>query len=685
MIRTQSFGALAAASVLMTTGVSLAQHFASPPEVDPRETKQVADPAFTIAKSVTSFGTATSDGWLYVLGGYTGAAHDYYSEGQSPDFYRINLYDFDHVESLPNDLRIQSAPLEAWNGKIIRVGGMVARNRRGEMQDLVSLDSVTWFDPQARAWSDLPSLPTPRSSHDSAIVGDMLYVIGGWTLDDSQIARPWAEDLLALDLSDPGAGWRKIPQPFERRAFATVALGDSIVALGGITSEGGMSQSVDVFDTTTRAWTSGPEFPSGAFGVAAEVADGRVYASGADGRVFSWAAGETAWTEVAALTFPRFFHQIARGMENDLFFLGGTSRGRKPIHVERIALEGSAVELPAVRHWTIPSPMAAKNRQGLFERDGWLYMFGGNNSLGDHDFAAANFESAGHRLSLATMSWHDLSDLPASRQSIQTVATSDGKSVLAIGGFAHDGSVARTFGQGFEFNLRSREWTEMGDVLPAPRSQYGLAEHDGVYWAFGGLDYDLRREADHHFLHRTAVLRAESSSGSVAFEETGIELPRPRRAFGGAQLDGRYYLVGGMGENFQLVERCDVFDFDAETFFTIPAPSRPRSTPELVALGGKLYLAGGLSPASDGSGLEPNPTIEVFDPETSSWSTLPIDLPVSPSFARVVPFRGRLLVVSSHSEDADLLHVVLIDPAKLDSAEGVRTASELVGAASVGR
>ena len=178
-----------------------------------------------------------------------------------------------------------------------------------------------------------------------------------------------------------------------------------------------------------------------AFGLAAETRNGRVVASGADGKVFDWAPGETSWRHVGSLTFPRFFHQIAVTPDDDLMFVGGMSRGVRPAHLEHLDLDDDR-SATTVRHLTIPTPIASKNRQGMFVHDGWLYLFGGNNSTGQHDFEPENFLEESHRLSLANLEWEAFEPFPHQRQTIQTATAESTGAMYALGGFGHDGEVA---------------------------------------------------------------------------------------------------------------------------------------------------------------------------------------------------------------------------------------------------
>ena len=655
------YSALPGLALLAATCQAPAQHFAMPDDPDVSAGMNLGQPVSSIPRSTTSFGSVASDGWLYVLGGYSGRPHDYHREGQSSEFYRINLYDLSHIERLPHSLNMQSSPLETWNGKIIRTGGLVAENAPGEPEHLVSLKTVTIYDPSTGNWSYLPEMPSGRSSHDTAVIGSTLCVFGGWDLDAENDSRSWHTDLLTLDLENPDEGWKSSEVPFKRRALATVRTGGQVAVIGGMT-ERGPTNSVDLYNPETGGWEKGPDFPSQAFGAAGDTVGDRVVASAASGVVYSWAPGEDEWTPVGTLTFPRFFHQMATDHNGDVLAVGGISRGMRPSHIERLQVDGQSPEEAMVSHWMIPTPSAAKNRQGFFVRDGWVYMFGGNNSTGQHDFESENFLDECYRLNLATMTWRPCGDYPMARQSIQTLMSDDGQTGFALGGFGHNGEIAHTHVEGGTYDFKTNSWSMDGPHLPVSRSQFGLTEHDGRYWVFGGLDYDPRREDGDQFRHLTEVLSAQSAPGSDDFADTGIKLQSPRRAFGGVKVGNSYYMLGGMKENFQLVDSCDAFDFESNTWSQIASPERTRLSPEAAVIGDRIFLAGGMSPKVDGDGLEPNRSLEMYDTTNDTWTTVVEELPFSLRHIRMMPFRSQLMIFSSHEAPENLAHVVLINP-----------------------
>lgn len=608
---------------------------------DPELHVEVAGPLLPpMPLAVTSFGAARDERHLYVLGGYAGTPHAYSSEGQSRSLWRLALDGSEGWTELTRMERgLQGLSLLAHGGRVCRFGGTHIRNARGAPTRMESLAEAACFDPSGGGWSALPSLPSGRSSHESARIGNVLYVVGGWRLQGEPQSGVFHGDMLTLDLAAPGAGWTSIALPFRRRALGVASCAGKLLAIGGIDEQGQSSRQVDIFDPQTQQWTRGPDFPADAFGLAATSDERHVYASARDGVVYRLALLGTAWERVDDLLFPRFFHQlIAHG--DELIAVGGIGgmhdRGRTR-HVERLPL---VPRPPSVASVQLDFPGSAKNRYALFVHDDFLYLFGGNNSLEQHDFAPHNFVREGHRLHLPSLRWERTSDFPAARQTMQ-LAKLDGK-VVAVGGFGHDGQKATTQSDVFTFDLTQQTWSA-APALPAGRTQFGLTSHDGALWIFGGLNYDpARPEA---FDHVRSVLRA-SAGGS--FEPVGVELPSERRAFAGVTVGGRYYMVGGMRDDFAEVTSCSVFDFASRAFSEFPCPAHPRVSGDLVAIGERLFMASGM--ARSEQGLTANRSIETLDlraPEPR-WQTLLEQLPFDTRHMRALAHRERILLVSTH-------------------------------------
>lgn len=613
--------------------------------------------------AVTSFGATRDETHLYVLGGYHGEPHRYDREHQSGLLSRLALDGTGEWERLDTlEAGLQGVALVRGEGAVCRFGGNRIENAVGEPAVMRSVDEAACFELSSGRWTALPSLPEGRSSHEAARIGDTVFLAGGWRLDGDAASGAFAHDVLALDLTAPTA-WRRIEAPFTRRALAVAAAGRRLVVLGGLTEAGEVSPRVDVLDPATETWSRGPDFPGeidgAAFGLAATGVGDAVYASGREGTVHRWRVGEPSWTPVARLAFGRFFHQlVARETEDaapELVAVGGIGGMHTEGRTRVVEVVPTAPTGPRLSTLVVPSPAEAKNRQGFLLLDDTLYLFGGNDSLGQHDFEPENFVSEGWQLHLPSLTWREGPAYPARRQTMQTLSTDSGG--LSVGGFGHDGDDAVSFADAYAF--RDGRWTERAG-LPRDRTQFGLVEHDGQLFVFGGLSYDPTRGGMAAFDHVTDILAAPVDDPEAPFAPIDARMPGPRRHFAAAVHDGQLYLFGGMRDGFELVEDCFRFDFETQSFDPVACPRRARLGGELVALDGRLYLAGGSVRTDDG--MQTEPSVEVFDPATGAWSVLLEALPFDVKHLRMQRHGERLLMWTTHHE-ADQILLAWLDPA----------------------
>lgn len=293
--------------------------------------------------SVNSFGGAVLDGWLYVYCGHVGRTHRYNTETTSPHFRRLNLSDGTTWEDLPNDQAVQGVALVSDGRYLYRTGGMAARNGKDEEHDLHSIADFARFDPQTKTWTALPAMPQPRSTHDSAIVGRTLYVCGGWTMKGASDESEFCTTSLAIDLDKPEAGWREIPQPFERRALAVAEANQKLYVVAGLVG-GGMKvdRRVDVYDPSTGAWTQAPSLPgiskNEGFAPSAFSVAGRLYASGASGQILRLSKDGSVWEAIGAWAKPRITHRVLPGPSNTLMVVGGNNKGLQTPVIEVVPL-----------------------------------------------------------------------------------------------------------------------------------------------------------------------------------------------------------------------------------------------------------------------------------------------------------------------------------------------------------
>jgi len=293
-----------------------------------------------LPEAASSFGGAVCDGWLYVYSGHIGTEHEHSAANLSQHFRRLRIDGNGQWEELPMETPLQGLALVAHGGKLYRVGGMNARNATaGEDADLHSTAEFASFDPATNEWTALAPLPEPRSSHDAVVIGDKLYVVGGWTLSGAG-AGHWLDDSLVYDFGNSGAGWQRLPeQSFRRRALTAGHWQGKLAVLGGMDDERDISQRVELFDAASGEWSEGPELPGArmaGFGLSAWNLGGRLYVSGLRGRLYRLSVDGTEWEEVARLAQGRFFHRLLPGGNDSLLVVGGASRAGHLADIERI-------------------------------------------------------------------------------------------------------------------------------------------------------------------------------------------------------------------------------------------------------------------------------------------------------------------------------------------------------------
>jgi N-acetylneuraminic acid mutarotase len=290
---------------------------------------------------VTSFGAAIADGHLYVYGGHLGSAHTYSAELQANKLWRLNLAQGEKWEEVAEGPRRTGLAMVAYQDQLYRIGGWEAHNATGEKWKLVSMPDFARFDAKSGRWQDLAPLPRGRSSHDAALVGSKLYVVGGWEMD-GEGDGDWHNTALVCDLAHSEPQWQEIAKPpFMRRALAVAGYQGKLYAIGGIDDSNETTTDVQIFNPATGAWSKGPALPGEpfeGFGASAFGSERGLFASSRSGAVVRLNGDGQGWSEIAQLNHPRFFHRLLTTGDGRLVVVGGTSRGGKVAEVEALQL-----------------------------------------------------------------------------------------------------------------------------------------------------------------------------------------------------------------------------------------------------------------------------------------------------------------------------------------------------------
>jgi N-acetylneuraminic acid mutarotase len=116
------------------------------------------------------------------------------------------------------------------------------------------------------------------------------------------------------------------------------------------------------------------------------------------------------------------------------------------------------------------------------------------------------------------------------------------------------------------------------------------------------------------------------------------DMPVPRSAGGAAVLEGKVYLVGGVGMD-GFLDTVHVFDPATGEYAEAAPLPKPRDHLTVFGHGGKMYaLAGRENAAGQWDDLE---TSEVYDPANDTWAPLP-PAPLGRGGQAGAPWRGIL-------------------------------------------
>ncbi len=299
-------------------------------EVDPNSRASVGPAGLPdLPEELTSFGAAIAGDTLFVYGGHTGNAHSYSIDEQSDRFWSLDLKKGgSEWEKSLGGPSLQGLALVPYGNKVVRIGGFTAMNAAGEESNLQSQTSVAIYDPANGVWSELAALPEPRSSLDAAVLGDHVYVFGGWKLAGDSDESTWHQTAWRLDLSQPVA-WEPIAAPsWERRAISVAAHDGRLYVIGGMLPAGKTTTEVAVYDPVANSWSSGPAIPGpkmSGFGTSSYAAGGKLYVSAMDGFVHQLADNDQSWNTISKIEPARFFHRMLPLGDDKLLIIGGAN------------------------------------------------------------------------------------------------------------------------------------------------------------------------------------------------------------------------------------------------------------------------------------------------------------------------------------------------------------------------
>lgn len=281
-----------------------------------------------LPNAVASFGAVACDGFIYVYGGHVGG---YHSKSSLGTFHRLPVGGGESWEELPGGPRLIGAAVVSTGGKVYRVGGTRTPNMPDENPDFISEADVAVYEPMTRKWTEFPALPAGRSAHDAVAVGGTLVVVGGvqWT-SGMKFGISVAESLVC-DTTAKEPKWLSIPQPFERLDPIVAAIGSRVFVVSPLTEAdaGNAVGKVHVLDVETGKWEIGPAFPGTERIIhrpAACVLGGRLVLNTMDRSVFRFNNRGDGWDKIATTTESRHLHRLVPVGNDKFLAIAGRSK-----------------------------------------------------------------------------------------------------------------------------------------------------------------------------------------------------------------------------------------------------------------------------------------------------------------------------------------------------------------------
>jgi N-acetylneuraminic acid mutarotase len=233
--------------------------------------------------------------------------------------------------------------------------------------------------------------------------------------------------------------------------------------------------------------------------------------------------------------------------------------------------------------------------------------------------------------------------MPSARGSHAGAVLDGGIVVIASGSaWSDDGTTKKWLSDTLLYN--AAKW-HSGPALPHPVAEAAYASDGKRLYIVGGF---------------TAVDAPSADTFSLSLDrerKLGIEsLPAlPFKHVGGAAaiLDGRLYLAGGYadGKETSALWALDLRESPPRWIKRSPIPAERRAYSVLVAVGGQLYLLGGMT--TDGEAMRVFKDVFRYDPGSDKWQGMG-ELPTAGYCWSAVPIDegGRKLLVGGRADSA---------------------------------
>lgn len=231
--------------------------------------------------------------------------------------------------------------MAGFSGRIYVSGG---RSQEMEEDEPTVSDALWVFDTTSSDWVLKAPMPAARIDHAMINIGDKLFVIGG-TGPKSNLIYIYN---IVTDKWITAGATMKTP----RKSFGVTVDGTHIYVAGGMSSDGKVSDKVDVYDTEAETWSSQAPLPRPLVGLAAAMLEGRLHVAGGSvpdpaqtfNEHLSRGKGESVWRVEPGLPTAR--HSMAYAQAGGKWYVigGGAAAGFYTLFSAADAVEAYSVK-----------------------------------------------------------------------------------------------------------------------------------------------------------------------------------------------------------------------------------------------------------------------------------------------------------------------------------------------------
>lgn len=194
------------------------------------------------------------------------------------------------------------------------------------------------------------------------------------------------------------------------------------------------------------------------------------------------------------------------------------------------------------------------------------------------------------------------------------------------------------------YDPATNSWS-YGPPMPSPRAYMAAAEVNGTMYVIGG-NTDSETVSD--------VLAFNPAVGVWQYK---APMPTGRSGHTAAVIGGKIYVIGGVGST-GILQTVAVYDVATDTWTEAAPMPEPRDGPAVATLEGNIYVVGGCNTSCGYSATGMLASTIVYDPATDTWSSR-ASLPVARASSAAVALGGKLYLAgglgnySNHSSETD--------------------------------